>query len=89
MQLVVGEGGELLVLNTPKGFKQPTRMPFGVKTAPKIFQAAIDRLIQGMDGKAPGGIPWEQNFDLIWLFTLYLGKTVTINKTSLDFLPYI
>ena len=28
----------------------------------------------------PGGIPWEQNFDLIWLFTLYLGETVPINK---------
>ena len=52
-QLAVGEGGELLILNTLKGFKQPTRMPFGVKTAPKIFQAAIDRLIQGMDGKGP------------------------------------
>ena len=37
MQVTVGKGGELLILNTPDGFKQPTRLPFGVKTAPKIF----------------------------------------------------
>ena len=52
-QIRIGKGGKLLVLNTPRGFQQPTRMPFGVKTAPKIFQSAIDRLIQGMDGKGP------------------------------------
>ena len=52
-QVEVGEGGEILVLNTPRGFRQPTRMPFGVKTASKIFQSAIDRLIQGMGGKGP------------------------------------
>ena len=37
MQISVGEGGEL-ILNTPYGFKQPTRFPFGVKLAPMIFQ---------------------------------------------------
>ena len=52
-QIRIGKGGKFLVLNTPRGFQQPTRMPFGVKTAPKIFQSAIDRLIQGMDGKGP------------------------------------
>ena len=31
----------------------PTRLPFGVKTAPKIFQAGMDKLIHGMDGKSP------------------------------------
>ena len=31
----------------------PTRLPFGVKTASKIFQAGMDKLIHGMDGKAP------------------------------------
>ena len=43
----------ILTLNTPRGFVEPTRMPFGVKTAPAIFQAGIDRLIHGMDGKPP------------------------------------
>ena len=52
-QIVIGRGGKLLVLNTPQGFRQPTRLMYGVKTAPKIFQAAMNRLIQGMDGKAP------------------------------------
>ena len=34
-------------------FKQPTRLPFGVKTATKIFQAGMDNLIQGHDGRGP------------------------------------
>lgn len=48
-QVQVGEGGDLIVVNTHKGFKKPTRMPFGIKTAPKIFQSGMDKLIQGID----------------------------------------
>ena len=33
----VGKGGEILTINTPKGFKMPTRMPQDVKTALKYF----------------------------------------------------
>ena len=42
--------GTILALNTSIGFRQPSRMPQGVKTTPKIFQAAMDNLIHGMDG---------------------------------------
>ena len=98
-QMEVGEGGEILILNTPKGFKQPTRMPPGVKTGPKIFQAAIDRLIQGMDGKAPipntvcvvddicvtGATP-EKHFDnLIELLTRLSDAGLRLNKEKCKF----
>ena len=29
--------GEWLTVATPEGYAQPTRLPFGMKTAPKIF----------------------------------------------------
>ena len=47
------EAGELLTIATPEGYAQPTRLPFGIKTAPKIFQSNMDKLIHGMDGKSP------------------------------------
>ena len=47
------ETGELLTVATPEGYAQPTRLPFGIKTAPKIFQSNMDKLIHGMDGKSP------------------------------------
>ena len=43
----------ILTIVTDRGYAEPTRMPFGVKTAPKIFQAGMDKLIHGMDGKSP------------------------------------
>ena len=39
---------ELLVVNTPKGLFQYTRLPYGVSTAPAIFQAVMDRILQGL-----------------------------------------
>ena len=47
------ETGELLTVATPEGYAQPTRLPFGIKTAPKIFQSNMDKLIHGMEGKSP------------------------------------
>ena len=98
-QMEVGEGGEILVLNTPQGFKQPTRMPPGVKTGPKIFQAAIDRLIQGMDGKAPipktvcvmddicvtGSTPEEHFNNLTELLTRLSDAGLRLNKEKCKF----
>ncbi|CAL4212627.1 unnamed protein product, partial [Meganyctiphanes norvegica] len=49
-QIVVDTNtGELLTVATPEGYAQPTRLPFGIKTAPKIFQSNMDKLIHGMD----------------------------------------
>ena len=47
------ETATLLTVVTPEGYAEPTRLPFGVKTAPKIFQSNIDKLLHGMDGKGP------------------------------------
>ena len=40
---------EYLVINTHKGLFQYTRMPFGIKSAPAIFQRTMDNLLQGLD----------------------------------------
>ena len=48
-----GFSQQILTMVTPRGYVAPTRLPFGVKTAPKIFQAGMDKLIHGMDGKSP------------------------------------
>ena len=38
----------LLVLNTSKGLLAPKRLCFGVKTAPVLFQATMDKILSGM-----------------------------------------
>ena len=38
----------LLVINTPKGLFQYTRLPYGVSVAPAIFQSVMDRVLQGL-----------------------------------------
>ena len=47
------ETADLLTVATPEGYAQPTHLPFGIKTAPKIFQSNMDKLSHGMDGKQP------------------------------------
>ena len=43
---------ELLTINTHRGLFQYTRLPFGVKTAPAIFQQIMDTLLTGITGTA-------------------------------------
>ncbi|EFP01961.1 hypothetical protein CRE_22892 [Caenorhabditis remanei] len=43
---------ELLCINTHKGLYQFNRLPFGVKSAPGIFQQLMDQLINGIEGVA-------------------------------------
>ena len=43
---------ELLTINTHRGLFQFTRLPFGVKTAPAIFQQLMDILLAGIPGSA-------------------------------------
>ena len=43
---------ELLTINTHRGLFRYNRLPFGVKSAPGIFQQIIDSMIAGLDGCA-------------------------------------
>ena len=47
------ETASLMTVVTPEGYAEPTRLPYGIKTAPMIFQSNMDRLIHGKDGKGP------------------------------------
>ena len=89
----------ILTLTTPYGFLEPSRLTYGVKTAPKIFQAAIDRLIQGMEGKGPvpstacvvddictTGLTPQEHFDnLVELLSRLHTAGVKLNKDKCKF----
>ena len=48
-QLTLDEDSKnLLVVNTPRGLFRYTRLPYGVSTAPTIFQSVMDRILQGL-----------------------------------------
>ena len=54
-QIAVPEGfsQKILAVVTPRGYAIPTRMPFGVKTAPGIWTSNMNKLIHGMGGRKP------------------------------------
>ncbi|PIO60823.1 integrase core domain protein [Teladorsagia circumcincta] len=53
LQIEVEEDSkELLTINTHRGLFRYNRLPFGVKSAPGIFQQIIDSMIAGLDGVA-------------------------------------
>lgn len=47
---VAEESRKYLVISTHKGFFRYTRLPFGINSAPGIFQAYMDTLFEGVDG---------------------------------------
>ena len=49
---VAPDSRQFLTINTHRGLFQYTRLPFGVKTAPAIFQQVIDTIISGLPGTA-------------------------------------
>ncbi|CAH8609833.1 unnamed protein product [Dicrocoelium dendriticum] len=46
------ESRKLLTINTHRGLYQYNRLPFGVKTAPAIFQQVMDAMLTGLTGAA-------------------------------------
>ncbi|CAH8531426.1 unnamed protein product [Schistosoma bovis] len=53
LQVEVAEDSrELLTINTHRGLFQYNRLPFGVKTAPSIFQQLMDTILSGTPGVA-------------------------------------
>ena len=44
------ESKQLVVINTPKGLFRFTRLPYGISSAPGIFQRVIEGLLQGVEG---------------------------------------
>ena len=44
------ESKKYVVINTHRGLFQYTRLPFGISSAPGIFQRIIESLLQGIDG---------------------------------------
>ena len=44
------ESSLLTTFNTPQGRYRWLRLPFGVKSAPEIFQKAMDRMLEGIEG---------------------------------------
>nr|VZI23548.1 unnamed protein product [Spirometra erinaceieuropaei] len=49
---VVPESRELLTINTHRGLFQYTRLPFGAKTAPALFQQTMNAMLSGIPGTA-------------------------------------
>nr|VZI00654.1 unnamed protein product [Spirometra erinaceieuropaei] len=49
---VAPESRELLTINTHRGLFQYTRLPFGVKTAPALFQQTMNEMLSGIPGTA-------------------------------------
>ncbi|CAJ0602666.1 unnamed protein product [Cylicocyclus nassatus] len=46
------EAKKLVVINTHKGLYQYNRLPFGIKTAPGIFQQIMNKMVSGLRGVA-------------------------------------
>ena len=42
------ESQKFVVINTPKGLFRYTRLPFGISSAPGIFQRVIETILQGI-----------------------------------------
>ena len=66
------ESQEYLTIYTHKGLYSYLKLPYGVKSSPKIFQAKMDQILQGIekcvckqDDILIGGIEWQENLKIL------------------------
>lgn len=72
-QLSVDEESKAyLTINTHKGLYSYTKLPYGVKSSPKLFQAKMDQILQGVekcvckqDDILIGGDDWQENLEIL------------------------
>ena len=49
---LVPESQAVLTMNTPLGLLMPTRLPFGLKVSPNLWQRTMDEVLKGLTGVA-------------------------------------
>lgn len=66
------ESQEYLTITTHKGLYSYQKLPYGVKSSPKIFQAKMDQILQGIekcvckqDDILIGGNDWQENLKIL------------------------
>ena len=66
------ESQEYLTINTHKGLYSYLKLPYGVKSSPKIFQAKMDQILHGVekcvckqDDILVGGNDWQENLKIL------------------------
>ena len=72
-QMSVDEASQkYLCINTHKGLYAYTKLPYGVKSAPKIFQATMDKILQGVekcvcnqDDILVGSVDAKENLEIV------------------------
>ena len=94
-QLSVEETSQkYLTINTHKGLYSYTKLPYGVKSAPKIFQRNMDIILQGVpkcvckqDDVLIGGDTDDENIEILTeVFDRLSKHNVHLNLSKCDFL---
>lgn len=85
---------ELLTLVTHRGLFQYTRLPYGIKTAPSLWQKAVEKVLTGIDGihiyyddvLVAGRTVEEHNHRLELVFQRLLDHGLKLKRSKCSFL---
>lgn len=88
--LVSEESREYLTINTHRGLFRYKRLPFGLKSAPSIFQSIMDQILSGLEGVVSylddilvGGKDYRDCRNKLWLVLETLNRyKVQINLSK-------
>ncbi|KAH7724401.1 Gag-Pol polyprotein, partial [Aphelenchoides avenae] len=85
------ESNKLCGITTHRGLYQYNRLPFGVKSAPGIFQSVMDKMLAGiplargyLDDVIVGGSSLEEHINALFQEIHFLGRIVDANGTPPD-----